>query len=343
MHKRLCIRCTNLPQLPGRRMQSGTVPITLNDTDMKSGKIMVIGSSNTDMTVFTQRHPEPGETVLGGHFRMGAGGKGANQAVAARRLGGDVSFVCKVGPDLFGDNAIRHYRDEGLDVSGVMRSDSPSGVALITVDASGENSIVVASGANADITVEDIESIRGQIEQASILLLQLEIPVPAVSRAAEIAHRAGVYVILNPAPACSLPEDIFDCISLIIPNRTEMHMLTGYEPSDAESADAAFKKMHSMGIRDIILTLGSEGCIVDQQDRSERIAIPARKVKAVDTTGAGDTFCGALCVALSEGGNLVEAAEFATCAAALAVQRPGAQESAPCRSDVMSMCGGGRA
>lgn len=219
MHKRLRISCTNLPQLPGRRMQSGTIPITLNDTDMKSGKIMVIGSSNTDMTVFTQRHPEPGETVLGGHFRMGAGGKGANQAVAARRLGGDVSFVCKVGPDLFGDNAIRHYRDEGLDVSGVMRSDSPSGVALITVDASGENSIVVASGANADITVEDIESIRGQIEQASILLLQLEIPVPAVSRAAEIAHRAGVYVILNPAPACSLPEDIFDCISLIIPNR----------------------------------------------------------------------------------------------------------------------------
>ena len=194
-----------------------------------------------------------------------------------------------------------------------------------------------------NIMPEDIESIRGQIEQASILLLQLEIPVPAVSRAAEIAHRAGVYVILNPAPACSLPEDIFDCISLIIPNRTEMHMLTGYEPSDAESADAAFKKMHSMGIRDIILTLGSEGCIVDQQDRSERIAIPARKVKAVDTTGAGDTFCGALCVALSEGGNLVEAAEFATCAAALAVQRPGAQESAPCRSDVMSMCGGGRA
>ena len=162
MHKRLRISCTNLPQLPGRRMQSGTMPITLNDTDMKSGKIMVIGSSNTDMTVFTQRHPEPGETVLGGHFRMGAGGKGANQAVAARRLGGDVSFVCKVGPDLFGDNAIRHYRDEGLDVSGVMRSDSPSGVALITVDASGENSIVVASGANADITVEETVN---QLEQ----------------------------------------------------------------------------------------------------------------------------------------------------------------------------------
>lgn len=268
---------------------------------------------------------------------MGAGGKGANQAVAAKRLGGNVSFVCKVGSDLFGDNSIQHYRDEGLDVSGIMKSDAASGVALITVDAAGENSIVVASGANADITVDDIESIREQIEESSILLLQLEIPVPVVKRAAEIAHKAGVYVILNPAPACTLPEDIFGCISLIIPNYSEMHLLTGYEPADAEAADAAFRKMRGMGVRDIILTMGSKGCIVDQQGRDSRISIPAHKVKAVDTTGAGDTFCGALCVALSEGKDLVEAAEFATAASALAVQKLGAQDAIPYREDVLNL------
>lgn len=318
------------------RCDNGNIK-TLNKTDMQSGKIMVIGSSNTDMTVVTQRHPEPGETVLGGQFRMGAGGKGANQAVAAKRLGGNVSFVCKVGSDLFGDNSIQHYRDEGLDVSGIMKSDAASGVALITVDAAGENSIVVASGANADITVDDIESIREQIEESSILLLQLEIPVPVVKRAAEIAHKAGVYVILNPAPACTLPEDIFGCISLIIPNYSEMHLLTGYEPADAEAADAAFRKMRGMGVRDIILTMGSKGCIVDQQGRDSRISIPAHKVKAVDTTGAGDTFCGALCVALSEGKDLVEAAEFATAASALAVQKLGAQDAIPYREDVLNL------
>ena len=312
---------------------------TLNDTDMEPGKIMVIGSSNTDMTVVTSRHPEPGETVLGGQFRMGAGGKGANQTVAAKRLGGNVSFVCKVGSDLFGDNSIQHYKEEGLDVSDIMRSKVSSGVALITVDRTGENSIVVASGANADITVDDIESIRKQIESASILLLQLEIPVPAVRRAAQIAHKAGVYVILNPAPACSLPQDIFNYISLIIPNYSEMHLLTGVEPVNAEMADAAFREMRSRGVRDIILTLGAEGCIVDQYEKGTRVSIPAYKVRAVDTTGAGDTFCGALCVALSEGRSLVEAAGFATFASSLAVQKLGAQEAIPYRKDMEDMAG----
>lgn len=301
---------------------------------MKKGKILVIGSSNTDMTVLTQRHPKPGETVLGGQFRMGAGGKGANQAVAAKRLGGDVAFVCKVGNDLFGDNAIHHYEEEGLDTSGILRSDAPSGVALITVDERGENAIVVASGANAEITAADIESIRPRIEEASILLLQLEIPVAAVQRAAEIAHGAGAYVILNPAPAQELPEALLRHISLIIPNHSEMYLLTGHDPIDDTSTDAALQTLHAKGIKDIILTLGSRGCVVDQPEQGTRVTIPAREVRAIDTTAAGDTFCGALCVALSEGKSLEEAARFATLASSLTVQRLGAQASIPFREEV---------
>lgn len=196
------------------------------------GKIVVIGSSNTDMTVMTDRLPVPGETVLGGRFSMGPGGKGANQAVAAKRLGGDVSFICKVGNDLFGENAVKHYRNEGLDVSGVMYSDCPSGVALITVDENAENCIVVASGANNDITVEDIEAHKEEIRSASIVLLQLEIPVPAVVRAAELAHEAGAYVVLNPAPACALPDELYRYLSLITPNQTEIALMTGIEAND---------------------------------------------------------------------------------------------------------------
>lgn len=302
-------------------------------TSMEQNRIMVIGSSNTDMTVVTERHPEPGETVLGGHFNMGAGGKGANQAVAAKRLGGDVAFVCKVGSDLFGNNSIERYKAEGLDVKNVLRSEAPSGVALITVDASGENSIVVASGANAEVTVEDIETVRDVIESSSILLLQLEIPVQSVLRAAEIAYNSGVYVVLNPAPACDLPEELFGYVSLIIPNYSEMQLLTGIAPDDESLAEEAFRILHDKGVKDIILTRGAKGCIVSGKDTTQ-VSIPARKVKAVDTTGAGDTFCGALCVALSEGKNLAEAAEFATFASSLAVQKIGAQESIPYRSDL---------
>ena len=300
---------------------------------MGSEKIMVIGSINTDMTVVTRRHPAPGETVLGGHFRMGAGGKGANQAVAAKRLGGDVSFICKVGSDLFGDNSVEHYRQEGLDVSDVIRSSEASGIALITVDESGENSIVVASGANADMTVADIEAVGDKIREASILLLQLEIPLPAVIRAAEIAHDSGVYVVLNPAPACDLPAGLYDCTSLIIPNYSEMKLLTGIEPSDETSAAQACNILHSKGVGDIILTAGAHGCIVSQEGKG-LVRMPAMQVKAVDTTGAGDTFCGALCVALAERRTLVEAAGFATCASALSVQKYGAQASVPYRSEV---------
>ena len=298
---------------------------------MKTGKILVIGSSNTDMTIKSERLPAPGETILGGKFLMGAGGKGANQAVAARRLGGDVTFVCKVGRDIFGDNAIKGYEKEGIDTSHILRSDAPSGVALILVDAKAENSIAVAPGANGDLTPADIRNLREVIAGASYLILQLEVPVETVLEAARIAHEAGVYVILNPAPACPLPGELFKYLSLITPNQTETALMTGIEADDA-SLDRAVDALRAKGVQDVIVTLGSRGSLVCAGGKRE--FVPACKVKAVDTTAAGDTFCGALCVALSEGKSLTEAAAFATKASALAVQKMGAQDSIPYRKDI---------
>lgn len=300
---------------------------------MKGKQILVIGSSNTDMTVLADRLPVPGETVLGGTFAMGQGGKGANQAVAAQRLGGDVTFICKVGRDIFGENSIKEYKKEGMDTSKVMYSDKPSGVALISVDTHAENCIVVASGANGDITVEDIEANRKDIEKAAILLLQLEIPVDAVVRAAKIAHEAGVYVVLNPAPACDLPEEIYQYLSLIIPNQTEIALMTGIEVKDEEGAAKAVKALQSKGTKDVIVTMGSKGSMVYHEGKAT--FVPSRKVNAVDTTAAGDTYCGGLCVALSEGKDIIAAAEFATASSALTVQKRGAQDSIPYRKDII--------
>ena len=295
---------------------------------MHKAKVVVIGSSNTDMTIKGDRLPKPGETVLGGEFRMGPGGKGANQAVAARRLGADVSFICKVGRDIFGDNAIAGYQKEGIDCSRILRSDKASGTALILVDGNAENCIAVAPGANADLTPEDVDSVADVIRSADYLILQLEIPVESVLRAAKIAHEAGVYVILNPAPACHLPEELFGYISLITPNQTESALLSGVE----DNLDAAVERLMQLGVKDVVVTLGSKGSLVISE--GAKTLVPSLKVKAVDTTAAGDTFCGALCVALSEGCSLVDAAGFATKASALTVQKMGAQDSIPFRSDI---------
>ena len=294
-----------------------------------SKKILVIGSSNTDMTVKSEKMPAPGETVLGGEFIMGPGGKGANQAVAARRLGGDVCFICKVGRDIFGDNAVAGYDREGIDTSHVLRSDKASGVALILVDKNAENSISVAPGANNDLTPEDIDSVADVIKASDYLILQLEIPVESVLRAAQIAHEAGVYVILNPAPACPLPAELFSYLSLITPNAGEVELMTGVT-GELDDKVAALRKM---GVSDVIIPLGSRGSYVAPEGREAEL-VPALKVNAVDTTAAGDTFCGALCVALSEGKDLAEAARFATKASSLTVQKMGAQSSIPYRKDL---------
>lgn len=295
-------------------------------------KILVIGSSNTDMTIKSPRLPAPGETILGGTFVMGPGGKGANQAVAASRLGGDVTFICKVGRDMFGENAVKGYQKEGIDTSHTLYSDQASGTALILVDDGGENCIAVAPGANGDLSPADIDSVADVIKKADYLILQLEIPVESVLRAAKIAHEAGVYVILNPAPACKLPEEIFKYISLITPNQTESALMTGIEVKDEASRTKAIESFHKMGVKDVIVTLGSKGSLVCQGN--EQIMVEALKVKAVDATAAGDTFCGAVCVALSEGKTLEEAARFATKASALTVQKMGAQSSIPYITDI---------
>lgn len=295
---------------------------------MSKKKILVIGSSNTDMTIKAQRLPVPGETILGGEFVMGRGGKGANQAVAASRLGGDVTFVCKVGNDLFGKESIVSYKNEGLNTEHILYSERPSGVALIMVAEDGENCISVASSANDDLTPSDIDSLEDVIRSADYLILQLEIPVASVLRAAKIAHDAGVYVILNPAPAASLPSELFRNIDLITPNQTELALLTGIKDNNK----AAAEKISEMGVSSVVMTMGSKGCAVIEN--GEFSQIEACRVKAVDATAAGDTFCGALCVALSEGHSLMEAAHFATKASAITVQRRGAQESIPYRREI---------
>lgn len=306
----------------------------LIDTKMeiRGKRILVIGSSNTDMTARTETLPLPGQTLLGGEFTSGPGGKGANQAVAAVRLGGEAALVCKVGKDSFGDDAVRHYAGEGLDTSLVLRSDKPSGVALINVDAKGENAIVVAPGANMDWTEEDIDSIAPAIRSAGILLMQLEIPVPSVLKAARIAHEAGVTVVLNPAPYAPVPEELFRYVDLFIPNETELSCYAGIPVNDLESAKKAAVIMIGKGVRKIIVTLGSKGSLIT--DGVTEFRVEPVWVEPVDTTAAGDTYCGALCVGLSEGMSLEEAAAFASRASAISVTRPGAQNSMPYRSEM---------
>lgn len=299
---------------------------------MVNKRILVIGSSNTDMTIKSDNLPLPGQTILGGRFVMGPGGKGANQAVAAKRLGGNVEFICKVGHDIFGKNAADGYKKEGIDISHILYSKEPSGVALILVDKTGENVISVAPGANGDLSVEDIESIANVIKEANYLILQLEIPTDAVIRAAKIAHEAGVYVILNPAPACKLPNELFQYISLITPNQTETELMTGVKLINEQSFITAVENFNRMGVKDVIITLGSKGSLVCYDGKNE--FVPAIKVDAVDATAAGDTFCGAVCVALSQGKNLKEAAVLATKAASLTVQKMGAQDSIPSINDI---------
>lgn len=296
-------------------------------------KIVVLGSSNTDLVVRAQRMPEAGETVLGDKFVMAAGGKGANQAVAVARLGGDVQFIAKLGCDMFGDKAVEGYKAEGLDASTILRDESaPSGVALITVDDNAENCIVVAPGANNKLSCSDVEAMRAYIEGAQYLLMQLEVPMEVVEYAASIAHAAGVKVVLNPAPAAEISAELLSKLELITPNRTEIQLLTGVAVSDLESAERAAKVLLERGVRKVVVTLGSMGALVC--DGEQFVHVQARKVEPVDTTAAGDTFNGAMCVALCEGAPLAEAVRFATAASSIAVTRFGAQPSIPSREEV---------
>lgn len=297
------------------------------------GRIVVLGSSNTDLVIHSPRMPLPGETILGGDFMMAAGGKGANQAVAIARLGSPVTFIAKVGCDMFGDRAIGQYAAEGIDTSTILRDgNAPSGVALITVDGAGENCIVVAGGANNGLSVDDVEAMRGHIENADYLLMQLEVPMPAIEHAASIAFDAGVKVVLNPAPATRLSNSLLSKCYMLTPNQTECGIIAGVAVENARQAEAAAEMLIAKGVRNVIVTMGSRGSLY--VSATEREFIAAYRVKAVDTTAAGDTYNGALCVALSEGRSICEAAEFATKASAISVTRAGAQPSLPARDEV---------
>lgn len=295
--------------------------------------ILVAGSSNTDMVINSPHLPAPGETIIGSSFFMNPGGKGANQAVAAARLGGHVTFICKTGNDIFGKQTAAIFENEGIDISYMLEdADNPSGVALITVDDEGENTIVVASGSNATLSQQDIQPFSNVIENASVLLMQLEIPVDTVKYVASTARAKDVRVILNPAPACTLSDDILRNVSIITPNEKEAQMLTGISVHDLDTAKEAAHALASKGIETVIVTLGAKGALLYNGEAFE--LIPATAVRAVDTTAAGDVFNGALAVALTEGKPMRDAVAFACRAAAISVTRKGAQSSAPYKKEL---------
>jgi ribokinase len=303
-------------------------------------RIVVVGSSNTDMTVRLPRLPMPGQTILGGGFATTPGGKGANQAVAARRAGGDVALITAVGSDDLGKNALDLYRREGIDVRyAQVHEGVPSGVALIFVADDGENMIGVASGANHRLVASEIDCLPDSIFRASdILLVGLEIPLETAERAIERGSRAGMRVILNPAPVPGSPASItsrlLSQVDVLTPNRLEALALVGVDPftdSDPDWNRCAQSLLQS-GARAVVITLGAQGCLVATM--ASKLRVPAPSVEAIDTVGAGDAFNGALAVALAEGRSIAEAATWATAAAALAVTQPGAQSALPFRAAI---------
>jgi len=296
-------------------------------------KIIVIGSSNTDMVIKTEKLPVPGETILGGVFLMNPGGKGANQAVAAARLGGNVTFITKTGNDLFGNQAVELFVRENIDSQYIVKDhEFPSGVALITVDSAGENSIVVAPGSNGNLLKNDFPVNLFEGGRFEILLLQLEIPISTVEYSAIKASEKGIKVILNPAPAQKLPENLLRHTWLITPNESETEILTGLKITNITAAEKAASILQEKGVVNVVITLGSEGAFLKSESFTG--LIPGIKVKAVDTTAAGDVFNGALAVSLAEGKDLKEAVFFANKAASISVTRLGAQASAPYRKEI---------
>lgn len=295
--------------------------------------IVVIGSSNTDLVIQTPNFPKPGETIMGGAFNTFAGGKGANQAVAAVRLGANVAFIAKVGTDDFGDAAIDGFKQDNINTDFVWRDAThPSGVAIIMIDDNGENVIVVSPGANNELSVHDVDNSLKVIEKATIILVQLEIPIKTVSHVLKVANSLGKKVVLNPAPATILSEDLYPLIHVITPNETEAELLTSIKVIDEVTASKAADILLDKGVSNVIITMGQKGAYF--KNAESEFLIPTSKVDVVDTTGAGDIFNGALTVALSENKSWKEAILFANKAAGIGVSRLGAQASVPFRNEL---------
>jgi len=316
---------------PHARLHSGGAELRSGE-GIHVAKVVVVGSTNTDMSVRVPHLPAPGETVSGGDFRVTGGGKGANPAVAAARAGASVVFVTALGSDDIGDRALDSLAAEGIDLRFVRRvPEAPSGIALILVDDGGENVIAVAAGANAALRAKDVEAIETAVEPGDAVLVQLEIPQPAVEAVVALARRRGARLILNPAPARPLPGPLLAAVSLLTPNEHEAATLAGLGGGTVDPARVA-AALRDRGVADVLVTLGSAGVLVSSAAGAQRI--PAFAVAAVDTTAAGDVFNGALAVALIEGLALPDAARFANAAAAISVTRPGARASAPHRAEI---------
>ncbi len=300
---------------------------------MSRDAVLVVGSANMDLVVRVQRFPLQGETIFGTGFKMFPGGKGANQAVCCAKLGQKVQFVGKMGNDLFRERLSASMgRDGVLLDSLIVDPTEPTGTALITVDKSGQNEIVVVSGSNMKLHPSDVESVRALFSAASVVLLQLEIPLETVMRAAEIAHEQHALVILNPAPACQLPTVLLRLVDYLTPNESEAQLLTGIPVTRRASAEAAARKLVDQGVKNVLLTLGPEGCLLVNAERTQ--LFPACLVKPVDTTAAGDAFNGALAFALSRDEDLDIAIGFANAVAGYSVTKHGAQSSMPTMAEV---------
>lgn len=300
---------------------------------MKTGKLVVLGSINADHILNINHFPQPGETVIGKQYTVAFGGKGANQAVAAGRSGADISFIACVGDDDIGERVRKQLASDQIDTHPVEAiKEATTGVALIFVNAEGENVIGIDAGANNAVTPEYLERYKQQVIEASALLMQLESPLDTVIAAAKIAKEHDTQVILNPAPACELPDELLSRVDIITPNETEAEKLTGINVDNNEDAARAAKALHDKGIATVIITLGSKGVWLSQNGEGKLVA--GFRVKAVDTIAAGDTFNGALVTALLEGKQMDSAVRFAHAAAAIAVTRPGAQPSVPWRKEI---------
>lgn len=298
-----------------------------------AGHIVVVGSLNMDLVVRSPRHPQPGETLLGTEFHTFPGGKGANQAVAAARLGGQVKLIGRVGADAFGAALLQTLSQDGVDTRHVEPlKEAPTGVALITVDDAGQNTIVVVPGANGELSPPDLLAAESAFEGASVVVMQLEVPVLTVTYAADLARRHGARVVLNPAPAQPLSAALLRQVDALIPNQSEAALLTGC----ALAGDAA-RRLLASGVRSVIVTLGEDGVLIAEGETATHL--PAHRVSVVDTTAAGDAFVGAFAVALAEGRTVREAAAWGTAAGALAVTRAGAQPSLPARAELEQFVG----
>lgn len=296
-------------------------------------KILVVGPSNTDMIIKLERLPTPGETLIGGEFATAGGGKGANQAVQCARLGASVILLARIGNDPFGDRSVEQFRKEGIDTSFIIRdNEHHSGIALIFVDKKGENMIAVAPGSNSFLSKEDVERAREAFRLSSILLLQLEIPLEPVSASVFLAKEEGATVILNPAPAQLLPQSVLVNIDILVPNETEAKILCGFSPEEDIPPQKLGELLLGKGVKQVIITLGAKGSLY--MNEKEQFEVPAFKVESVDTTAAGDSFCGGLAVAMAEGKGIREAIRFASACAAISTTRLGAQPSLPYRKEV---------